>query len=136
MILALAALATFNITYIAPRANEMDLLDSLKRASTVCSVGSMAEPLVAWVKAEPTDDAGIAALDKKTLDIMKDAGFAGDRKAEPVTFEAIRKMLVTKTYIRVTFSADDDAKICLDSWLEDNKFTKLAPDQPVPEELQ
>ena len=96
----------------------------------------MAEPLVAWVKAEPTDDAGIAALDKKTLDIMKDAGFAGDRKAEPVTFEAIRKMLVTKTYIRVTFSADDDAKICLDSWLEDNKFTKLAPDQPVPEELQ
>jgi hypothetical protein len=136
MIFALVALATFDITYIAPRANEMDLVYALKQAASDCSVDSIAEPLVAWVEAEPTDQASRNALDEQTLDLMKNAGFAPDRELHPVTFEAIRTTLITRTYMRVAFSADADAKICLDKWFEDKKFTKLAPDQVIPDRLR
>lgn len=114
----------------------MEIVYAFKKAATECSIDSFAEPRVAWVEAEPASQEGKAALDEQTLDLMKEAGFARDRELHPATFEAIRNILITKTYMRVAYNAAPDAKLCLDKWFDDNKFTTLAPDQPIPSGLR
>ena len=136
MNLIILAAAAFDLTFIAPRANEMTLVESIKRASVECATDALAEPLIAWVEAEPTDVAGRALLDAQALDVMEHAGFGRDRVAHPVTFDAIRATLKVRTFVRVKFTANPEARACMEKWFRDNKFTVLSPDQQLPPELQ